>query len=579
MAEQRLFLSMVSDEFEKLAARYPGFRSALADYLRRADCHVEVQETFRQEGKLDTIEKLAGYIRTCAAVVHLVGELPGAVADAPAVAAFLKAEPDFLKQHPNLRAQLGDFSGLTYTQWEAFLAWHYGVKLFVYATDAAAATQCEHLDRLRSVGRHPEPIRSDVDLLGKLIGDLRTIIPAIPELRQEIARSRLLRHTAEFFLGRDEELEFLDGVWDRRVNVLSLIAWGGVGKTSLVCQWIQRRFIDREWKDAQGGPALWRYFDWSFYDQGTASLDDETATRTGSVGDFFEQTLGFFGDPDPTRPGKGQRLARLVRQQHSLLILDGLEPLQQPPNHLQAGRLLDPDLADLLVALAQYNPGLCLVTSRQPVTDLAGLHGRAAQEKNLDELPRQVAVRLLRKLQITGTDEELAAACERFDCHALSLTLLGRFLFDAHGGDIARIDRVKLHKADRLTRPERHRTAWRLLEAYDGWLSAADGDPTALAVLRLVGLFDRVATAAAPSNWPTAASTRFSGCTTARPPPTPCTSAAIVAFRSAKGRSFAERKTTLPKPGRCWKKPSGYRPTISRSSRCSTRWQASATPT
>ncbi|MBC7965602.1 MAG: hypothetical protein H7Z17_06700, partial [Fuerstia sp.] len=138
-------------------------------------------------------------------------------------------------------------------------------------------------------------------------------------------------------------MKFLDGAWQRRINVLSLIAWGGVGKTSLVVRWIQQRFIDRQWKD-DGAPALWRYFDWSFYDQGTGSLDDANANRTGNVGDFFEQALTFFGDPDPKLPGKGKRLTDLVREQHSLLILDGMEPLQAPPNAINAGQLLDPDL-------------------------------------------------------------------------------------------------------------------------------------------------------------------------------------------------------------------------------------------
>src|SRR5262249_10567832 len=134
--------------------------------------------------------------------------------------------------------------------------------------------------------------------------------------------------------------------------------------------------------------------------------------------------------------------------------------------------------------------------------------------------PRAVAVRLLRRLQIAGTDRELEDACEQFGCHALSLTLLGRFLFDAHHGDIRCIDRIRdLQRADRLTRADRHRTAWKVLEAYETWLSRAradgnpgdggwwtalkawlsraraDGNPATLAVLRLTGLFDRVATA------------------------------------------------------------------------------------
>ena len=199
--------------------------------------------------------------------------------------------------------------------------------------------------------------------------------------------------------------------------------------------------------------------------------------------------------PDPTQPGKGKRLAELVARQHALMVLDGLEPLQEPPGSSQPGKLLDPDLHDLLVGLAQVNPGLCLVTSRQAIRDLAGMQGRAAESKDLDELSKETAIRLLRQMQITGTDNELADACNKFDCHALSLTLLGRFLCDAHGGEIARIDRVNLHKADRLTRPERHRTAWRVLESYDEWLESKNADPKLLAILRLTGLFDRPAPA------------------------------------------------------------------------------------
>ena len=69
-----------------------------------------------------------------------------------------------------------------------------------------------------------------------------------------------------------------------------------------------------------------------------------------------------------------------------------------------AGRLLDPDLRDLILGLAQSNPGLCVLSSRQALTDLDGLGGLAARREDLDDLPRAVAVRLLRRLQITGTD-------------------------------------------------------------------------------------------------------------------------------------------------------------------------------
>ncbi|MCA9031624.1 MAG: hypothetical protein KDA66_12500, partial [Planctomycetaceae bacterium] len=494
----RVFISCVSDEFEKPSAPYPGFRSALRDYLAQADCEVKVQEQFRQEGSLDTVEKLAGYIKTCQAVIHLLGEKSGSIADPQAVADFLENEKDFLAKYPELRTEFGDCSDLTYTQWEAFLALHYGVDLFVYVTKEGKDAQKTHLDRLKLARKYADEIKSDTDLLGKLIGDLRKIIPSIPELVQEIDTSRLLRqgHTAEYFLGREDELAFLDSVWQRRINVVSLIAWGGVGKTSLLCEWLQRRFIDQDWKDESGEPSVWRFFDWSFYDQGTGGLE-EREVRTGSVGDFFEQALTFFGDPQPNLPNKGKRLAEYIRRQHSLLLLDGLEPLQYPPGSIQAGQLLDGDLADLLLALAQRNPGLCLLTSRQAVKELDGLHGRASEQKDLEELAKPVAVELLRKLQVTGSDEDLEHACDQFGCHALSLTLLGRFLFDVHGGDVRRVDRIRdLERADQLTREDRHRTVWKVLQAYEEWLASATSadQPKTLAVLRLMGLFDRRAT-------------------------------------------------------------------------------------
>jgi tetratricopeptide (TPR) repeat protein len=274
-------------------------------------------------------------------------------------------------------------------------------------------------------------------------------------------------------------------------NVVSLIAWGGVGKTALITEWVQARFIDKQWKTGDYQPALAAYFDWTFYDQGTSA-------RTGSVGDFFEQALDFFGDPDPNLPGKGGRLADLIRQQRSLIILDGIEPLQYPPGSTsQAGHLLDPDLNELLRALAIGNPGLCIITSRQALTDLHGLRRSVHVEHDLEDLPVPIATRLLRQFQIKGTDQELADASEKFGCHALSLTLLGRYLCDAHDGDIRRIDQINLHRADTLTREDRHRTAWRVLETYESWLATAqaDSNPTTLAILRLTGLFDRTATA------------------------------------------------------------------------------------
>jgi tetratricopeptide (TPR) repeat protein len=499
-AATQVFLSTVSDDFEKHGAPFPRLRSRLRFYLNRAQgIKAVVQEEFPQVQE-PTLQKLDNLLLPCHTVIHLVGGKPGAQPAADELASYLAAHPDFLAAQPALRAALGDFSDVTYTQWEAFMALHYGRDLFVYASPDAAAQQ-SHLDRLKlaSPKKYASHFKDSEDLVGQFIGDLHTFLPALAEaVKQRLSPPRFIHHAAEHFLGREPQLELLDRAWADGTNVLSIIAWGGVGKTALITEWVQTRFIEKQWKTDDGQPALDAYFDWTFYDQGTCSLADGTEARTGSVGDFFEQALVFFGDPDPNLPGKGRRLADLIRQQRSLIILDGLEPLQQPPGHPQAGRLLDPDLRDLLAALAQSNLGLCLITSRQALTDLHALRRTVHSEHELEDLPVAIAIRLLRQFQIKGTDQELANASEKFACHALSLTLLGRYLFDAHGGDIARIDRIRdLQRADILTREDRHRTAWRILETYESWLATAqaDGNPKTLAVLRLTGLFDRTATA------------------------------------------------------------------------------------
>ena len=325
---------------------------------------------------------------------------------------------------------------------------------------------------------------------------------------QKLAPPRFLHHAAEHFLGRDEELAALDAAWEKAggsTNLFSIIAWGGVGKTALLAHWIQTRFIDGNWKTADGEPNPLRYFDWSFYEQGTVSDEEgeeseEVEARSGSAGDFFAQALMFFGDPDPSAPGQGARLAGLIQEHPSLVVLDGLEPLQYPFNHDQAGRLLNQDMADLLRGLAARNPGLCVVTSRQPLTDLHSLVDGKAPEWRLDDLPIDIAVRHLQKQlagdlerELLNANEDLREACVEYGQHALSLTLLGHFLNVAHGGDIRRRDCIDLEKADDQTKPGRRRNAWKVLEVYECWLASGEGRPEDLAVLRLTGLFDRPA--------------------------------------------------------------------------------------
>jgi tetratricopeptide (TPR) repeat protein len=281
------------------------------------------------------------------------------------------------------------------------------------------------------------------------------------------------------FLGRDTELARLDAAWeDPGIHVLTLVAFGGVGKSALVARWIGRMASDG-WRGAA------RVLGWSFYSQG--SQDQATSAEP-----FINYALNFFGDPDPKAGSpydRGARLAHLIRKERTLLILDGVEPLQYPPGRPEiAGRLKDPGLTALLKGLAAGNPGLCVVTTREQIADLAGFPGTAPQIP-LEELDAGSAVTLLRQLGVAGPESELLSAAEDFQRHALTLTLLGNYLRLAHGGDVRKRHEVDFRRADETQGGQ----AFRVIAAYALWL----GEGPELSILRLLGLFDRPADAAA----------------------------------------------------------------------------------
>jgi len=308
----------------------------------------------------------------------------------------------------------------------------------------------------------------------------------------EIAPTRL-HHGAEHLFGRDTQLAGLDEAWDApATHVLTIVAWGGVGKTSLVVEWMARR-------SAAAWAGFERVFDWSFYSQGTREQGAASADA------FVAKALDFFGDRQMAQSAaspwdKGARLAQLVAGRRTLLVLDGLEPLQHPPGPL-AGQLRDPALEALLKGLAQQNPGLCLVTTREQVTDLAPFRDTTAPEWDLEHLSDEAGAALLHRsgakragaVEIKEGDPELQAASREVDGHALTLNLLGTYLKKAHGGDIRKRDHVKFEKADRKIQGGH---AFKTMAAYENWLAEGGEDGArALAVLRLLGLFDRPADA------------------------------------------------------------------------------------
>ena len=222
-------------------------------------------------------------------------------------------------------------------------------------------------------------------------------------------------------------------------------------------------------------------FGWSFYRQGTSG-------GTSSADEFLDAALTWFGDPDPrigTAWEKGERLAKLVAHRRTLLILDGLEPLQNPPGP-QEGRLREPSLQALLRELAAFNTGLCVITTRLPVADIADHERTSALRRDLERLSSDAGASLLRALGVKGDEADLRTASDEFSGHCLALTLLGSYLTDAFDGDIRRRDEVSTRLAHDVRQGAHAR---KVMESYQAWF----GEGPELSVLRMLGLFDRPA--------------------------------------------------------------------------------------
>jgi hypothetical protein len=155
-----IFLSTVSDEFRR-------YRDLLRSDLTRHNVEVKVQEDLKDFGG-ETLDKLDVYIAHCDAVVHLTGNMTGSYPGERGLSAPLAKYPDLPTKLPPLSAALKDGVGVSYTQWEAWLALYHGKLLLIanapdtserepqYApTDDSRTSQDAHLARLRVVQRYP----------------------------------------------------------------------------------------------------------------------------------------------------------------------------------------------------------------------------------------------------------------------------------------------------------------------------------------------------------------------------------------------------------------------------------------
>jgi tetratricopeptide (TPR) repeat protein len=313
------------------------------------------------------------------------------------------------------------------------------------------------------------------------ISNRKPLLPLRPQQPAFVHITGLPETAYEHLVGRERELEQLDDAWvNRNTNILSLIAEGGAGKSALVNEWLKRMQAD----NYRGSEAV---LGWSFYSQGTKE-------RATSAEPFLTWALEKLRIKINTTgvSAKADAIAEAMVQRRILLILDGMEPLQQGPG-VQTGQLKDPGLRSLLRRFAavpsSHEHGLIILTSRIAVTDVARWKDTSAPVERVDKLSNQAGAALLRDNGVWGTDNELKVAAHTFGGHPLALALLASFLKETQFGDVRRHDRVRDFFAD--SESPRHDHARRVMESYEKeWLS---GQPVQHAIMRIVGLFDRPA--------------------------------------------------------------------------------------
>jgi len=173
---------------------------------------------------------------------------------------------------------------------------------------------------------------SDIDVLAQaaavLDEEMGKILPS--DTAPKIDISRILKYAPAELIGRETELKLLDDAWDKAVRdeahrprILTFVALGGEGKTSLIAKWAAG-LSDNKW------PGCDAVFAWSFYSQGTR---EQTAVSSDL---FLAEALTFFGDAAMAGSaqgahGKGKRLADLIGQRRSPLLPDGPDPPPYAP--------------------------------------------------------------------------------------------------------------------------------------------------------------------------------------------------------------------------------------------------------
>ncbi len=247
-------------------------------------------------------------------------------------------------------------------------------------------------------------------------------IPASPQVKAVLHDKYIHKPTDdENFKGRADDFALLNRwVNDPDTRMIAITGIGGQGKTAMTGRWLKE-----ERKDDLKQLSV---FYWSFYED----LD---------VGKFLEQVVEFCLPIARTVIGEIEPISfvlSVVQQARLLLVLDGLEVLQEDASSPNHGKIVHPLLNPFLQNWVRVqHKGLMILTSRFHFPQLARYSGVGYHQLDLVRLSKEDGVSLLDKLNIFGDKDLKETYVEKLNGHPLALRVLASAVKRSCHGDIS----------------------------------------------------------------------------------------------------------------------------------------------
>ena len=247
----------------------------------------------------------------------------------------------------------------------------------------------------------------------------------------------------EKYKGRTEDFKTLNR-WtnDPETRIMGITGIGGQGKTAMTGRWLTHE------RSAPLQPLP--VFYWSFYED----MDVEKFLK--QVVEFCLPIVRIQGivEIDPIH-----FILSVVKKVRLILVLDGIEVMQEKPESPNHGKVSNPLLSSFLTGWARIpHEALMIITSRFSFPQLERFSGVSFHHLNLSKLSKEDGVTLLESLQVFGDKPLLESYVEKLHGHPLALRVLAVAVKRACHGDLSRFEGdtilvegdVFSHKLERL---------------------------------------------------------------------------------------------------------------------------------